>query len=271
MSLLAATMAQIIRAVAPPAGGDEWTPAEISTALWLDATDAATITEVSGAVSQWDDKSGNARHVSQGTASKRPTLSTLNGLSALDFDGADDWLVTATNQTMHAGSWLAFGVAKRDAGATGFGMLFSQHENVSTKTNAQYLRATTTGIETITFNTSNTAFTASAAGDDEAALVYSASCETGALQAFVNGTGGSVVAPTGTISTDVSQVSVGARQSSAGAADTYFKGEIGELILVPDTTSSVTRQRIEGYLAHKWGLEGDLPGGHPYKAAPPTI
>ena len=37
--------------------------------LWLDASDSSTITEVSGAVSQWDDKSGNGNHVSQGTMS----------------------------------------------------------------------------------------------------------------------------------------------------------------------------------------------------------
>jgi hypothetical protein len=31
------------------------------------------------------------------------------------------------------------------------------------------------------------------------------------------------------------------------------------------------RQRIEGYLAHKWGLVGSLPSGHPYKTAAPTL
>jgi hypothetical protein len=31
------------------------------------------------------------------------------------------------------------------------------------------------------------------------------------------------------------------------------------------------RQRLEGYAAHKWGLAGSLPGGHPYKSAPPHI
>jgi hypothetical protein len=31
-----------------------------------------------------------------------------------------------------------------------------------------------------------------------------------------------------------------------------------------------TREKIEGYLAWKWGLEGNLPIGHPYKSAAPT-
>ena len=28
-------------------------------------------------------------------------------------------------------------------------------------------------------------------------------------------------------------------------------------------------ERAEGYLAHKWGLESELPAGHPYKSSPP--
>jgi len=59
--------------------------------LWLDASDETTITESSGAVSQWDDKSGNANHVSNGTAAEQPTTGTrtINSLNALDFDGGD--------------------------------------------------------------------------------------------------------------------------------------------------------------------------------------
>ena len=42
----------------------------------------------------------------------------------------------------------------------------------------------------------------------------------------------------------------------------------GETIIVP-YTNAVTRQLLEGYLAHKWGLEDSLPGGHPYKSEAP--
>lgn len=49
-----------------------WTPTQIPTALWLDAADASTITLNNLTVSQWNDKSGNARHVSQATAANQP-------------------------------------------------------------------------------------------------------------------------------------------------------------------------------------------------------
>jgi hypothetical protein len=53
---------------------------------------------------------------------------------------------------------------------------------------------------------------------------------------------------------------------SAGA----FKGYIGEVITYPSVLTDTNRQKIEGYLAWKWGLQGSLPIGHPYKNAPPN-
>jgi hypothetical protein len=45
-------------------------------------------------------------------------------------------------------------------------------------------------------------------------------------------------------------------------------GAFGECILCEDVTTT-TRQKIEGYLAWKWGLAANLPGGHPYEFGPP--
>ena len=47
-----------------------WTPSEITTAAWFDASDTDTITESGGKVAKWDDKSGN--HMVQGSASNQP-------------------------------------------------------------------------------------------------------------------------------------------------------------------------------------------------------
>ena len=69
-----------------------WTPAEITTALWLDAADAATITLNGSAVSQWSDKSGNARHVLQAAAEKQPTRIA----TGVQFDGSNDVLACAS-------------------------------------------------------------------------------------------------------------------------------------------------------------------------------
>jgi hypothetical protein len=66
---------------------------------------------------------------------------------------------------------------------------------------------------------------------------------------------------------------IGASQSQDTNPDPiqqWWNGYIAELVVSFSTHDSTTRQRIEGYLAHKWGLEASLPAGHPYKTTGPT-
>lgn len=46
-------------------------------------------------------------------------------------------------------------------------------------------------------------------------------------------------------------------------------GDIGEILVYNSYLADVDRQKIEGYLAWKWGIQGQLPSGHPYKNASP--
>ena len=70
------------------AGGASFLPTDISDLeLWLDADDSSTITESSGDVSQWDDKSTAGNDVAQGTTIQQPNTSTINGNASILFDG----------------------------------------------------------------------------------------------------------------------------------------------------------------------------------------
>ena len=71
-----------------------FSPASLSgLSLWLDASDESTITESGGAVSQWDDKSGNGHHATSTGAARPVTGSrTENGLNVLDLDGSNHFL-----------------------------------------------------------------------------------------------------------------------------------------------------------------------------------
>ena len=68
-----------------------FSPLDLSPILWLDAADTSTITESGGAVSQWDDKSGNGNDLVQATAANQPTTgtTTINGLNVISLDGND--------------------------------------------------------------------------------------------------------------------------------------------------------------------------------------
>lgn len=79
-----------------------WTPARLpGLALWLSAADLSTITIATG-VSEWRDKSGNGRHVSQGTTGSQPAWGaapvSVNGIGipGVTFDGTDDNLNRAS-------------------------------------------------------------------------------------------------------------------------------------------------------------------------------
>jgi hypothetical protein len=49
----------------------------------------------------------------------------------------------------------------------------------------------------------------------------------------------------------------------------WFTGTIGEFIVTSGTLSSSNREKMEGYSAHKWNVQGSLPGAHVYLATPP--
>ena len=48
-----------------------------------------------------------------------------------------------------------------------------------------------------------------------------------------------------------------------------MRGYIYEMLVYNRNMGTEERQAIEGYLAWKWGIQGDLPGDHPYYMAPP--
>lgn len=89
-----------------------WTPLALGSSLvaWYDAADASTITQSSGAVSQWKDKSGNANHLLQSTAGNKPTYSATGFQSntpGITFDGVNDFL-SAANINIGTTAFSAF-------------------------------------------------------------------------------------------------------------------------------------------------------------------
>ncbi len=46
-------------------------------------------------------------------------------------------------------------------------------------------------------------------------------------------------------------------------------GSIAEVLVFNSVLTTTERQQVEGYLAWKWGLQANLPSGHPYKSAAP--
>jgi hypothetical protein len=64
---------------------------------------------------------------------------------------------------------------------------------------------------------------------------------------------------------------IGSDRASGFGSNRGWIGTISEIIILPAAPGTAGRQRIEGYLAHKWGLTTNLPNDHPYKSAAPTL
>ena len=50
--------------------------------------------------------------------------------------------------------------------------------------------------------------------------------------------------------------------------DQGIDGFIGDVVMY-SSANDITE--VEGYIAHKWGIQGSLPSNHDYKNSPPRI
>ena len=252
-----------------------WTPAQISTALWLDADDATTITLNGSTVSQWNDKSGNSRHAVQVTAGKQPTrvLSGLNSKTILRFNGANDGSIMTTTWNL-TDSHSIFLVAKKSTqtsdAASGVrplvmstssgGRLIAGIGTVRTGLSAPLIN----NADFVMNNTRITSIENSWLDNVVRLLNYTYNGTT------MNGwfDGSTYSTPLTASFSTFGAINIGGIDD---IAQRRFAGDLAETIIVNSVTSTTDRQLIEGYLAHKWGLASSLPNDHPYKNAAPTI
>lgn len=142
---------------------EDFTPTSIADLkLWLDASDGSTITHSSGAVSQWDDKSGSGNNATQGTASAQPTTGsvTVKGRNALSFDGGDVLLISdGTDFDHNTTGFTMLCAARRAATASGFQQVFSKWNGGSDLREYTYGTFQVSGTQSVLYSTDGTAGT----------------------------------------------------------------------------------------------------------------
>ena len=242
-----------------------WTPAQITTALWLDANDSSTITTVSGAVSQWNDKSGNSRNAAETTNRPALTSNALNGKNVVPFDGIND-LLTINSSFLATTNLLIICVAKENSGGEG---------GILTSKNPLYDRSPSLSINSGRF------FEFDPGIGNGAEDFYFISPTTAANWRIVAGqilsSNSSLLAVDGTVELSSNAVVTFANLVTTTVLGKYRTGsdpnfgafDLAEIVVLTAGSTLDARQRHEGYLAHKWGLTANLPAGHPYKTTPP--
>ena len=241
---------------------DTFSPLDLSPALWMDASDITTITESSNSISEWKDKSGNNRHLTQSTGGSKPSFvsAAQNGLSVVSFDGTDDYL--NGSGITNLGSFAIFAVTNRhtaDAdevllatdGSWAANNMRIRNNGGSALTNKLEINGggTATGSNPAILN--SWAVDSFTRGD-----VASTWGSTGTL--FHNGTTDGTGALGGSATVSLANFNVGSWDTSG-----YLDGDLAELIIYPAKLSDHDRQRVEVYLARKWGLLAIMPSTIP--------
>jgi hypothetical protein len=233
---------------------DVTSPTQLSNlALWLDASDSASVTTVSGNVSQWSDKSGNANHVTQSTSGSRPPYQTsqVNGLNAIYFGG-----LSATHRLIRSSfSVSAPSVFTVFRMASGFNASDEYAKVIfDTISGNRCVLAVESGSPVFNRNdvSGSKATTASALANNRAYVSACVSDETG-HQIWLNGVKGTD-ATAGTAG--FNGISIGNLRGDPDpvAAGYSHYGHICEVIVYSSKKTDAERAGIEAYLTKKWGI-----------------
>ncbi len=216
--------------------------------LWLDAADVATITESSGAVSQWDDKSGQGNHASQGMGSAQPQLvsDALNGRSGIRFDGTN---VLDLSIGPNIGGY-SFLMVMRLNDAISTGQTFPRMFRASNDSQAIFLRKSTNNFEIKS--------QANGANDPRPIFDYESVCSTGtpalisthvqldSLQTWAN--------DTQQFDTNRSATALTLISDATSEIGSIYTGDFFEMLLFERVVTDAERRMLECYLAAKWSV-----------------
>ena len=221
----------------PAAGG--WTPIDLGAALWgwWDATDSATITApTGGAVSQWNDKSPNARHVTQPTLSFRPVTGTrtINGLNGFDFFPTPNYTFLTLTPVTLPQPFTFVAVA--------------QYDDVDTAARNTVCGAPALYFRTNAGNWNMNAGTALIGSADDALPHVLVGIFNGATSEYRKDGTSMIVGNAGTSGISAAAFNIGRNQAS-----TTWDGIIGEVVVTNTALSGADLTALESYLRTKWG------------------
>ena len=234
-----------------------WTPANIATSIWLDASDISTMSFNNTEIMQWNDKSGNSRHFSQHTSTNQPTYLTnnLNNKNVVVFEGSNDFI---RRDSIDLGSNITlFFVCKFfTSNRTG---LFDTSPNSGNV-------ARNYSNDAVEWWANNPSLTLNAPINDWCILtiIYSLSGSR-KIEKWVNDSNYNYATSNSNVEIAWNNLIIGTINYSLSP----FQGSIAEIVIANFVADESIRQKLAGYAAHKWGLQDKLDANHPYKVSPP--
>lgn len=266
-----------------------WLPSNISGLFgWYDASDSSTITHVANNVSAWADKSGKGYDLTVEETAPTTNSATLGGLNVISFDGsgnlASGAVVVPPNQA--TADWDGYGttgnnnltvfIVSEVTSWTGADAIFSLANATGAAPKGFSIQA---GGSADKFKAQINGMTSTTPADEDRSgpSIYSVTIDyTGKLgdakkkYLHIDGSEKEVNASTAIINdskADGMNLRIFERKEDNNKEPV---GICAEVVLCNEADEAA-RQATEGYLAHKWGLEGNLPSDHPYKTGSPKV
>ena len=259
--------------------GSSWTPAEIITEAWYDASESTTVwTDSAGTtpatnnsnLRRWDDKSGNDYDLTYISNDPQYITEGINGRGVVWFSGNLDRLgktgiadinlsevaIVSVGRSLTAGDTPTFGWVQDTANND---QLFPRIQSANPTFGKLWGVFRLDGVQT-TWSSSNT----EALAEEKNIIATMWYNGTDVVQ---RANGGNI-----TVTQDVAdgatftinEIHTGRNPNGENTPRNYQ----GEMIVL-NTADLATIQKVEGYLAHKWNLTDNLPASHPYKTNAP--
>lgn len=245
-------------------------PGGISTnlAIWLDASDTATLFDatsggalvsVDGGVARWEDKSGNGRHFTQSTSANRPQRKTnqIGGLEALAFDGTNDVLTRSNEAWAFTYPITVFCVFRATTFAAPYNALWDFYTDSATTTAGHTGLIKSNGKSAIySTATDNTQpfydGTGSATYSTATNYLFTAVIKNNSITSRQNKT--SDGSSTGSWTLRNNRASTAFQIGASVTFTRYTQWRIGEFIVYNTAElSTQDRDSVETYLTDKWG------------------
>lgn len=225
--------------------------------FWVDAEDGGSLViDQNNRVGSWRDKSGRNNTITQGSFANRP-LYKKEAFAGIEFNGSSSFLEIPNAYPMVAGNFTLFVVEKRKD---------SKSENY-------FLGGTTinrrNGNLVLGYAQTNLARFAFWSNDLDAGVpAYQIASEPIRMFTFEKTSSGRKLYINGTLgNSDTNRETLNRWEGAAlGRYYTkFYNGTIYEVLIFNTNLTTDRRQKVEGYLAHKWGLAKELPATHPFK------
>lgn len=246
-------MAMSPRLLRPLASG-AFSPKKIAgLEAWYDASVASSVTLVSTFVSQWDDLSGNGLHLTQSVEANRPGTGTINGLTAVDFDGSNDRL-ERSGYTGTVGT--VFSVHSLDVYQNGMVYEFLKASGGSVYGMSMLARALGAGASEYTVAGRNGAASSDSFNNGDQQIFNQQRLTTQTYDGTTSITtvdGTNLAGSTAVTLSNTATILLGARRQTSSYS-LLLNGQIGEVVAYNRVLTASEIDKVESYLASKWGV-----------------